>query len=230
MRASLQYVEFSGFLLDLSDGVEKIRGCMDPDHFLYLGTRHLRRHAPAAYPLIGTGLEISVRSFRQLNTEMSHLQTACFVLIAFATGMRLSELLSLEEGCCQTETAPEQPDLVWLLSRVFKMQGVPDGRKARWLGGPVCIKAVQVLERLGKRVRRRAKVAYLMDADTGYAWTASYAESFVTAYDTTQTNGLRGDARLEGFEWTGFSHSSPHVPAHVCEVRRRGTIRPTCSP
>lgn len=163
VRASLQYVEqFSGFLLDLSDGVEKIRGCANPIQFLYLGTRHLRRHAPAPYPLIGTGLEISVRSLRQLNTEMSHLQTACFVLIAFATGMRLSELLSLEEGCCQTETAPEQPDLVWLLSRVFKMQGVPDGRKARWLGGPVCTKAVQVLERLGKRVRRRAKVAYLM--------------------------------------------------------------------
>ena len=43
----------------------------------------------------GTRLEKGVRSLRRLSTELSHLQTACFVLIAFATGMRLSELLSL---------------------------------------------------------------------------------------------------------------------------------------
>jgi integrase len=162
VRASLQYVEqFAGYLLDVSDKVEAIRSRMRPDQFLYFGTRCLRRHAPAAYPLAGTRIEKGVRSLRQLNTELSHLETACFVLIAFATGMRLSELLSLREGCCQTETAPGQPDLVWLHSRVFKMQGVPDGRKAKWLGGPVCAKAVQVLERLGRKVRRRARVTYL---------------------------------------------------------------------
>ena len=162
VRASLQYVEhFADYLLDASDEVEAIRSRMGPDHFLYFGTRCLRRHAPAAYPLAGTRLEKGVRSLRRLSTELSHLQTACFVLIAFATGMRLSELLSLREGCCQTEIVPGQPDLVWLHSRVFKMQGVPDGRKAKWLGGPVCAKAVHVLERLGRRVRRRARVSYL---------------------------------------------------------------------
>lgn len=162
VRASLQCVDqFSDYLLDLSDGVEKLRGRAIPGQFPYLSTRHLRRHTPAPYPLTGTRLEHGVRSLRQLNTELSYLQTSCFVLIAFATGMRLSELLSMLEGCCQTETAPGQPDLVWLHSRVFKMQGVPDGREAKWLGGPVCAKAVQVLERLGRRVRRRARVSYL---------------------------------------------------------------------
>ena len=42
-----------------------------------------------------------------------------------------------------------QADLVWLRSRVFKMQGVPEGRRARWLGGPLCARAVRVMERLG---------------------------------------------------------------------------------
>jgi integrase len=159
VRASLQYVErFADYLLDASDEVEAIRSRMGPDHFLYFGTRCLRRLSPAAYPLGSTQLEKGVRSLRRLSTELSHLQTACFVLIAFATGMRLSELLSLREGCCQTEIVPGQPDLVWLHSRVFKMQGMPDGRKAKWLGGPVCAKAVHVLERLGRKVRRRARV------------------------------------------------------------------------
>ena len=162
VRASLQYSgQFSGYLLDLSDEVEKIRGRANPNQFLYLGTRHLRRHAPALYPLTGTRLEMGVRSLRQLSTELSYLQTACFVLIAFATGMRLSELLSLREGCCQTVTESGQSDLVWLNSKVFKMQGVPDGRDAKWLGGPVCAKAVQILERLGGAVRHRAEVSYL---------------------------------------------------------------------
>ena len=58
VRASLQYVEqFADYLLDASDEVEAIRNRMGPDHFLYFGTRCLRRHAPEAYPLAGTGLE-----------------------------------------------------------------------------------------------------------------------------------------------------------------------------
>ena len=162
VRASLQYVDqFSGYLLDRAGELEKIRASATPDQFPYLGTRHLRRHAVTPYPLGGTRLEMGVRSLRQLSTELCHLQTACFVVIAFATGMRLSELLSLQEGCCQVVTEPGQPDLIWLHGRVFKMQGVPEGREAKWLGGPLCSRAVQVLERLGKTTRRRAGVSHL---------------------------------------------------------------------
>ena len=110
-------------------------------------------HVPSTYGLDGTKFESGVRSVRQLNKELNYLQTACFVLIAFATGMRVSEILSLREGCCETQKESGQADLVWLRSRVFKMQGVPEGRNAKWLGGPVCARAVRVLERLGKRVR-----------------------------------------------------------------------------
>jgi integrase len=159
VRASLQYVEqFADYLLDACDKVEEIRKRRTS---LMSRTRCLRRLDPSAYSLTGSRLEKGVRSLRQLGKELSYLQTACFVLIAFATGMRLSELLSLREGCCKTETEPGQPDLVWLHSRVFKMQGVPTGRKTKWLGGPICAKAVQVLERLGKRVRQKARVSYL---------------------------------------------------------------------
>ena len=120
-------------------------------NFMYRSRRCVREHAPAAYGLKGSKFENGLASVRQLNIELCYLQTACFVLIAFATGMRVSEILSLQAGCCETQKEPGQADLVWLRGRVFKMQGVPDGRHTKWLGGPVCAKAVAVLERLGRQ-------------------------------------------------------------------------------
>jgi len=155
VRASLEYVNrFSSYLLDASDAIEEIRKRQPRP--AYLAARYLQRHPAASYGLeetkFGTG-----HSVRDLNRELGFLQTACFVLIAFATGMRLSEILSLCEGCCETQCEPGQPDLVWLRSRVFKMQGAPEGRQAKWLGGPVCAKAVQVLERLTRPTRRHTQ-------------------------------------------------------------------------
>jgi integrase len=162
VRASLQYIEhFAPYLLDMSDKVEAVRMRSGPVQVQYFGTRSLRQHELDRYRLIGTRLEKGVRSLRELGTELSYLQTACFVLIAFATGMRLSELLSMRAGCCQIQAAPEQSEFIWVHSRVFKMQGVPYGRKTKWLGGPICAKAIQVLERLGRNVRRHAQAPYL---------------------------------------------------------------------
>ncbi len=162
VRESLQYVDqLADYLLDASDKMQQVRMGKTRGHIEYSRTRCLHQHSSSVYPLAGTRLEHGLRSLRKLSKELECLQTACFVLIAFATGMRLSELLSLREGCCEVETQSGRPDLVWIHSRVFKMQGLPDGRKAKWLGGPLCAKAVQVLERLGRSVRRKARVSYL---------------------------------------------------------------------
>jgi integrase len=160
VRAALEYVDrFADYLLDACECIEGIR-----ERHRWFGVwarRYVHKHASAAYGLDGSKFENGLRSLRHLNKELCYLQTACFVLIAFMTGMRLSELLSLREGCCETEAEPGQVDLVWLRSRVFKMQGVPKGRSARWLGGPICARAVRVLERLGKRVRLRVGIGSL---------------------------------------------------------------------
>ena len=159
VRAALEYVEHgAAYLLDVCEAVEKLRGGRS---FEYWATRTVRALHPSAPGLAGTRFAGGVRSLHQLNHELTHLQTACFVVIAFATGMRISEILSLRAGCCEIQREPGQPDLVWLHSRVFKMQGVPEGRRARWLGGPLCATAVRVLERLGRRARRQASVPYL---------------------------------------------------------------------
>jgi hypothetical protein len=160
IQGALEYVDrCADYLLDASEGVEQIRKARC--NFTYRAAHYLRKRLVSAYGLEGTRFVGGLQSLRQLFVELNHLQTACFVLIAFATGMRISEILSLREGCCQIVKERGQPDLVWLRSRVFKMQGVPAGRPAKWLGGPVCAMAVAVLERLGRCVRRRLKASYL---------------------------------------------------------------------
>lgn len=127
VRAAIEYVDrFSPYLLDICEAVEDIR--KRKRWFGVWARRYIHEHNPSKYGLDGVKFEKGVTSLRQLNQELCHLQTACFVLIAFATGMRISELLSLREGCCEVEVQPGQEDLVWLRSRVFKMQGVPNGR------------------------------------------------------------------------------------------------------
>lgn len=160
VRLALEYVDCAAdYLFDALHGIEKIRkaGC----NFEYRANRYLRGLGPSKYGLEGTRFEGSIGSIRQLYIELGHLQAACFVLIAFATGMRISEILSLRQGCCEIQKERGKPDLVWLRSRVFKIQGAPAGRPAKWLGGPVSAKAVRVLERLLRRVRRKAKSPYL---------------------------------------------------------------------
>ena len=160
VRASLEYVDrFADYLLDACEAVEDIR--KRRYGFMRRSRRCVHEHDPADYGLNGTRFENGLASVSHLNSELCYLQTACFVLIAFATGMRLSEVLSLQAGCCEIQKEPGQADLVWLHSRVFKMEGVPEGRRAKWLGGPVCAKAVRVLERLGQRMRRRVGAGYL---------------------------------------------------------------------
>ena len=160
VRASIDYIDrFACYLLDVSEAVEAVR---QPGRRLDANSSGcLRLHSPSSYGLSGTKLEQGVASLQELNKELCYLQTACFVLIAFSTGMRVSEILSLKEDCCEIQAEPGQADLIWLHSRVFKMQGVPEGRRAKWIGGPVSARTVTVLERLTRSTRRRTKVRSL---------------------------------------------------------------------
>ena len=217
VRAALEYVDdFADYLLDTFDAVENIRkgGC----DFEYRANRYLRESALSAYELNGTRFQRGLPSLRQLNKELCYLQTACFVVIAFATGMRLSEILSLRTGCCEIQKEPGQPDLVWLRSRVFKLQGTPEGRRAKWLAGPVCARAVAVLERLGRPVRRRLKAPYPVASDSSLSETTRSGAAR-GPYDGAAVEKLRSDGGHQGHRWAALPPSSPHVPPHVCAAR-----------
>ena len=135
VRGAIEYVDrFAGYLLEAGDAVEDIRD--RGRNFFTRSNRYVREHRSIRLWARRQQVRKWPALCCQLNKELCYLQTACFVVIAFATGMRVSEILSLQVGCCETQKEPGQADLVWLRSRVFKMQGVPEGRSARWLGDP----------------------------------------------------------------------------------------------
>ncbi|MGW0917134.1 integrase, partial [Streptomyces sp. NPDC002784] len=90
--------------------------------------------------------------FTEAPVLMRHLGTACFIVIAYLTGMRPGEVLGLRSGCC-----PEPADGKHLIyGNVYKTaldshgshlsQGVP--REAPWVAIPPVARAIRVLEHI----------------------------------------------------------------------------------
>lgn len=77
------------------------------------------------------------------------LQTACFIVIATSTGMRLGELLALKPGCLvKKRVRGYEGSLYWLKSTLVKTSPTPGGEDAFWLCGELAARAITILERL----------------------------------------------------------------------------------
>ena len=142
VRASLEYVDrFADYLLDTCDAIEDIRG--RGRSFDYWSNRYLHDLVPSTYGLDGTKVQSGLASVRQLNKELNYLQTACFVLIAFATGMRVSEILA--PGRLLRNTKGIRAAGLGVVTK-------PGVQNARGPGGPPC----QVVRGAGLRQSRRS--------------------------------------------------------------------------
>ncbi|MFH9466404.1 hypothetical protein ACH4LT_03770 [Streptomyces clavifer] len=83
---------------------------------------------------------------------MRHLGTACFIVIAYLTGMRPGEVLGLTAGCCPTPASGRR----LIHGRVFKHASDEDGnhqsagqmRDVSWVAIPPVVSAIRVLETL----------------------------------------------------------------------------------
>ena len=77
------------------------------------------------------------------------LQTACYIAIAFLSGMRDSEVKHLQRGCLQVQRNTDGQAYRWIVtSRAFKGQRESDGVQATWLTGEPAARAIAVLEQL----------------------------------------------------------------------------------
>lgn len=92
-----------------------------------------------------------------LASEAILLRTACFIVIGFFSGIRDSEILSLEEGCLVHDTDADGEPMLWLHGTLYKSADSIKGRPVRWLVPPVVARAVGVLERLTGPLRERLK-------------------------------------------------------------------------
>jgi hypothetical protein len=99
-------------------------------------------------------------AFGQAGSMARHLVTACFVVVAYLTGMRSTEVLALEAGCCPdpsgTEVRSSEARRHLIRARQFKTARDHDGnhlsagvmREVPWIAVPQVVTAIRVLERL----------------------------------------------------------------------------------
>jgi len=92
------------------------------------------------------------------------LQAACYIVIAFLSGMRDSEIKHLRAGCCAGEADENGKIYRWKVSSIaFKGENSTQGVPATWIIGESAAQAISVLERI-HRERARGRTDWL------FAW------------------------------------------------------------
>ncbi|MCX4683001.1 hypothetical protein [Kitasatospora purpeofusca] len=78
-----------------------------------------------------------------------HLQAACYIVIAFLSGMRDSEVKHLRRGCLDIKRDEDKTPYRWTVTNLaFKGEDDDAGVEATWVVGEPVARAIDVLERL----------------------------------------------------------------------------------
>ncbi|VFU17573.1 integrase [Methylocella tundrae] len=103
---------------------------------------------------------------------VSRLYDACFVVIAYLIGARVSEILGLKVGCIVDHPSADGAEaFAYLSGRVYKTADCPGGQPHRWVAPAPVVRAIAVLEGLSEPVRRssgRADLWLLPSQDGGF--------------------------------------------------------------
>jgi hypothetical protein len=101
----------------------------------------------------------AIVSTNDLMQRVDMLYAACFVVIAYLVGARVSEILHLRMGCVQGRTgdsgSSDDTDSS-IVGTIFKGEAQYHGRRHEWVAPPVAVKAVAVLELLSVAHRTRS--------------------------------------------------------------------------
>ena len=93
---------------------------------------------------------------------VDRIYDACFVLISYLVGMRISEILGLEAGCIERERSLDGSEqFVFIKGRIFKTAAHAGGAPHRWIAPPIVERVIEVLERLSARIRAKAGKTHL---------------------------------------------------------------------
>jgi integrase len=91
----------------------------------------------------------STRGYDSIGTLTRMLQTACYILIAYLSGMRDSEIKHLTRGCVTCQRDSTGTAYRWKITGLaFKDEADPRGVPATWVAGHPAARAVAVLEQL----------------------------------------------------------------------------------
>ena len=95
-----------------------------------------------------------VTSLTAVEFLVSRLYDACFIVIAYLLGTRVSEILGLKAGCIvEHPSADGAETFTYVSGRIYKTADSPAGQPHRWVAPAPVVRAVAVLERLSEPVR-----------------------------------------------------------------------------
>ncbi len=96
-------------------------------------------------------IQLGLNHWRAVKEEINKLLTACYVIINTFSGMRVSEVLSLEIGCYYEHEGWDGSTYGWLKGTTYKLEDDP--KPGEWMVPPVVAKAVTLAVRATVPVR-----------------------------------------------------------------------------
>ena len=101
--------------------------------------------------------EAPVTSTKQLRYLADRIYDACFVVVSYLVGARISEILGLQVGCIEQHPAGDGSEsFAYLVGRIYKTARGIDGEAHRWVAPAPVERAVVVMERLTARLRAQS--------------------------------------------------------------------------
>ena len=100
-----------------------------------------------------------------LYQELSQLRSACMIVIVAFSGIRTSELLAIEAGCCVSDTLPNGQVRYYINTILRKHRGLV-GSKDTWVVIEEVVKAIEILEFLTVEIRQ-ASASRMLFLSTG---------------------------------------------------------------
>jgi integrase len=94
---------------------------------------------------------LGLKYWQVVKEEITRLHTACYALIAGLSGMRDSEIASLETGCYYKREGWDGATYVWLKGYTYKLEDDP--KPVEWMVPPVVAKAVELVRRVTAPLR-----------------------------------------------------------------------------
>lgn len=127
-------------ILDLQDRLAS--GRLAPHRFAILDGEEAPWHTAVA------------DSATKVNFLIDRLYDACFVVIAYLIGARVSEILGLQAGCVEAAPSADGGETFdYVRGRIYKTAASPLGEVHRWIAPAPVVRAIAVLERLSEPLR-----------------------------------------------------------------------------
>lgn len=137
--------------------------------------------------------EAPVTSTKQVRYLADRIYDACFVVIAYLVGARVSEILGLQVGCIEQHPASDGSEsFAYLAGQIYKTARGVDGEAHRWVAPAPVERAVLVMERLTARLRAQSgrSELFLVMASTGLVGPAARTDLPVLSTIIRRLNDL----------------------------------------